>query len=193
MQHIKIRDRRIGPEQRVYIVAEMSGNHGQDFDEAVRIVRAAKEAGADAIKLQTYTPDTITINCNTEPFRIKGTMWEGRNLYELYGEAYTPWEWQPKLKQVARRTWPRLFLQPVRFQRGGVPRGVGCAGHKIASFETGGLPLLRGSPHRQADHHVHRHGVAEEIDEAVRAFAVAGGRNWRCSNAPARIPLRRRT
>ena len=88
---ITISNRRIGPGRPTYIVAEMSANHNQDWDQAVKIVEAAKEAGADAIKLQTYTPDTLTIDSDNEYFKIKGTLWEGKNLYELYGEAYTPW------------------------------------------------------------------------------------------------------
>ncbi len=85
-----INGRVIGPGHPVYVIAEMSANHNQSFEQAARIIEAAKEAGADAIKLQTYTPDTITIDCDNEYFRIKGTIWEGRTLYELYAEAYTP-------------------------------------------------------------------------------------------------------
>src|SRR5215831_7409211 len=87
---------------RACIVAELSANHNQKFDQAVKIIHAAREAGADAVKLQTYTPDTITIASDRPEFRITaGTLWDGRFLHDLYGEAYTPWEWQPKLKQVA--------------------------------------------------------------------------------------------
>src|SRR5215831_2785395 len=97
-----INGRRIGEGQPVYIVAEMSGNHNQHFEEAVRILQFAKDSGADAVKLQTYTPDTLTINSDRDYFRVgRGTIWDGRNLYDLYQEAYTPWEWQPKLKKVA--------------------------------------------------------------------------------------------
>ena len=100
---LKINSRSIGSGFPVYIIAEMSANHGHDFDRAVEIIHAAKEAGADAIKLQTYTPDTMTIPCDNKCFQIgKGTIWEGKNLYELYGEAFTPWEWQPKIK-IRRR------------------------------------------------------------------------------------------
>ena len=88
---IEINGRRIGPGYPTYIIAEMSANHNQNFDQAVKIIEAVKEAGADAIKLQTYTPDTLTIDCNNEYFRIKGTLWGGRKLYELYNEAYMPW------------------------------------------------------------------------------------------------------
>jgi sialic acid synthase SpsE len=95
---ITVNNRKVGPGNPTYIIAEMSANHNQDWDQAVKIIEAAKEAGADAVKLQTYTPDTLTIDCDNEYFRIKGTIWEGKNLYALYREAYTPWEWQPKLK-----------------------------------------------------------------------------------------------
>ena len=99
---IRIGNGEIGSVRPVYILAEMSANHNQNFDQAVQLIKAAKESGADAIKLQTYTPDTITIDCDNEYFRIgKGTIWEGKNLYQLYKDAYTPWEWQPKLKKIA--------------------------------------------------------------------------------------------
>src|SRR5271165_3903264 len=91
---IKIGERTIGAGQPVYAIAEVSANHRKDFEQAVKIIRAAKDCGADAVKLQTYTPDTITIRSDREGFTIGGgTLWDGRTLYELYGEAYTPWEW----------------------------------------------------------------------------------------------------
>ncbi len=99
---LQIIDRPIGRGHRVYMIAEMSANHGQDYGRATEIIHAAKAAGADAIKLQTYTPDTMTISSDRAEFQIgKGSLWEGRNLYDLYGEAYTPWDWQPKLKALA--------------------------------------------------------------------------------------------
>src|SRR5438477_1692919 len=99
---LQIGSRLLGNGHPCYIVAELSANHNQSFDQAVKIIRAAKAAGADVVKLQTYTRDTITIAGDREYFRINGgTIWDGRTLHELYAEAYTPWEWQPKLKQVA--------------------------------------------------------------------------------------------
>src|SRR5436305_15254157 len=97
-----IAGRMLGPGCPVYVIAELSANHAQQFNQAVRLVHAAKEAGADAIKLQTYTADTMTIACDRPEFRIGGgTLWDGRDLHDLYGEAYTPWDWQPKLKAIA--------------------------------------------------------------------------------------------
>src|SRR5512135_1177809 len=99
-REMRIGKRLVGTGHPVYMIAELSANHNQDFNQAVRIIRAAKQAGADAVKLQTYTADTITIASDREYFRIGGgTLWDGRNLHDLYAEAYTPWEWQPKLKQ----------------------------------------------------------------------------------------------
>lgn len=173
---MRIGQRIIGPGLPCYIVAEMSANHGQNFDHAVRIIRAAKEAGADAIKLQTYTPDTITINCDNEHFRIEKTIWQGRNLYELYGEAYTPWEWQPKLKQVADELGLDCFSSPFDFTAVDFLEQMNVPAHKIASFELVDLPLIRkvaqtGKPVIMST------GMASlaEIDEAVRAFQEAGG------------------
>ncbi len=111
--HIKIKNHRIGQGYPTYIVAEMSGNHNQNFDEAAKIIEAAKNGGADAVKLQTYTPDTLTIDCDNKYFQIdKGTIWEGRKLYDLYSEAYTPWEWQPKLKEIADKLYIDFFSTP---------------------------------------------------------------------------------
>src|SRR6516164_8179868 len=99
---LTIGSRKVGPGQSVYLVAELSANHNQDFDQAVQLIRAARDAGADAVKLQTYTADTLTIRSDRPEFQIRGgTLWDGWNLHDLYQQAYTPWEWQPKLKEVA--------------------------------------------------------------------------------------------
>src|SRR5580765_7897445 len=109
----QIGSRHIGPGHPVYFIAELSANHNQDYERAVRIIHAAKDAGADAIKLQTYTADTITFRSNRKEFLIGGgTIWDGRTLHELYREAYTPWEWQPKLKKVAEELGLDLFSSP---------------------------------------------------------------------------------
>ena len=141
---MQIGNRQIGSGVPAYIVAELSANHNQDFDQAIKIIHAAKEAGADAIKLQTYTADTITIRSDREEFRIGGgTLWDGKNLYELYGEAYTPWEWQPKLKQVANDLGMDLFSSPFDATAVDFLEEMGVPAYKIASFENTHLPLLR--------------------------------------------------
>ena len=98
---IQVKNRMIGEGCPVYIIAEMSANHAGSLSRAKDIIYAAKESGADCIKIQTYTPDTLTIDCHNEYFRVKNGTWEGENLYSLYGKAYTPWEWQEELKQEA--------------------------------------------------------------------------------------------
>jgi len=140
---VNIDGRKIGKNYPVFIVAELSANHLQKFDYAVKLIKAAKEAGTDAVKLQTYTPDTITIDCDKEYFQIKqGTIWDGKTLYELYKEAYTPWEWQPKLKKIAEEL--RLIFFSTPFDKTAVDflenMDVPC--YKIASFEITDIPLI---------------------------------------------------
>lgn len=174
--HMRIDSRQIGPGEPVYIIAEMSANHNQDFDYAVRIIHAAKEAGADAVKLQTYTPDILTIDCDNEYFRIgKGTQWEGRTLYELYSEAYTPWEWQPKLKTIADEIGITLFSTPFDATSVDFLEEMGVPAYKIASFELVDIPLIKkvaetGKPMIMST------GMAteEEIREAIEAARGAG-------------------
>lgn len=139
----KIQNRLIGPGHPMFIIAEMSANHGQTYEEAVKIVHAAKESGADAIKLQTYTPDTITLNCRNEHFMIgKGTIWEGKNLYDLYGEAYTPWDWQPKLKKLADKLGLICFSSPFDTTSVDFLEQMNVPAYKIASFELVDIPLI---------------------------------------------------
>lgn len=140
----RINHRLIGLGHPTYVIAELSANHNQNFDEAVRLIKAAKESGADAIKLQTYTPDTLTIDCRNEYFQIgSGTIWEGKNLYDLYGEAYTPWEWQPKLKDVANELGLDLFSTPFDASAVDFLEEMRVPAHKIASFEIVDLPLIK--------------------------------------------------
>lgn len=165
----------IGLGNPTYIVAEMSANHNQDLDQALKILEAAKEAGADAVKLQTYTPDSLTIDCDNEFFRIKGTLWDGRTLYDLYGEAYTPWEWQPRLKEFANKIGLELFSTP--FDRAAVDflEKMGVPAYKVASFEIVDIPQVeyiasKGKPM------IISTGMATlaEIEEAIRAARRGG-------------------
>lgn len=186
-RQITIGQRVIGAGHPAYVIAEMSGNHGHDFEQAVRIIQEAKAAGADAVKLQTYTPDTLTIDCHNEFFQIKGTLWEGKNLYDLYGEAYTPWDWQPKLKEIADGLGLDCFSTP--FDSGAIDflESMGVPAHKIASFELVDLSLVRlvaktGKPVIMST------GMASlsEITEAVEAFLESGGKQLallKCTSA----------
>ncbi len=133
----------IGEKSKTFIIAELSANHGHDFDIAVKTIHAAKESGADAIKLQTYTPDTITIDCDNEYFQIKqGTIWDGTTLYKLYKQAYTPWEWQPKLKQIAEELGLICFSSPFDKSAVNFLEKMNVPAYKIASFEIVDIPLI---------------------------------------------------
>jgi len=190
---IQIGQRCIGIGQPAYVVAEISANHHQDFEQAVNLIRAAKDAGADAVKLQTYTPDTITIASDREEFRIGGgTLWDGRNLYQLYGEAYTPWAWQPKLKIVANDLGLDLFSTPFDASAVDFLEEMGVPAHKVASFELVDLPLIRkiastGKPLIMST------GMAslEEIEEAVQTARQAGATQislLKCTSAYPAVP-----
>ncbi|HPP88274.1 MAG TPA: pseudaminic acid synthase [bacterium] len=129
---------------KTFIVAELSANHQQKFDIAVETIKAIKAAGADAVKLQTYTPDTLTIDCDNDYFKIKnGTIWGGKNFYELYKEAYTPWEWQPKLKKIAEDLGLIFFSTPFDFSAVDFLENMNVPIYKVASFEITDLPLIK--------------------------------------------------
>ncbi|MDO8564871.1 MAG: pseudaminic acid synthase, partial [bacterium] len=142
-----IQGRKIGPKEPCFIVAEISGNHHQNYDEAVALVKAAKEAGADAVKLQTYTPDTITLNSDREWFRVDGEEnpegWKGQTLYQLYEKAYTPWDWQPKLKKLADELGIILFSSPFDETAVDFLENMQVPCYKIASYEATDFVLLR--------------------------------------------------
>ena len=174
--HIQIGEHRVGAGYPVYVVAELSANHNQNFDQAVKIIEASRQAGADAVKLQTYTADTITIACDREPFRIAGgTLWDGRTLYELYREAYTPWEWQPKLKQVANDLGMDLFSTPFDDSAVDFLEQIDVPAHKLASFELVDIGLIQKMA-RTGKPMIMSTGMAtvEEIEEAVQAARQAG-------------------
>ena len=171
-----IAGRRIGPGEPVYVIAELSANHGQQLDRARELVRMAADAGADAIKLQTYTPDTITLDSDKPWFRIQsGSLWDGRTLYDLYGEAFTPWEWHAELKALAESLGMALFTSPFDFTAVDFLESIHVPAYKIASFELVDLPLIRrvaatGKPMILST------GMAtrDEIEEAVQTAREAG-------------------
>jgi len=173
---IEINGRRIGPGYPTYLVAEISANHHQKFDEAVKLVHAAKDAGADAVKLQTYTADTLTINSNKDWFRINGgTPWDGRTLYALYRDAYTPWEWQPRLKEIADEVGIGFFSTAFDPSAVEFLEKMGVSVHKIASFEIVDIPLIEKMA-RTGKPLIISTGMAtlEEIEDAVSAARQAG-------------------
>lgn len=176
MKKIKINDTYISCAEPVYIIAEISANHNQNYDEAVHLLRAAKDAGADAVKLQTYTPDTLTIDSDKEYFRIgEGTLWEGRNLYDLYSEAYTPWEWYHKLKQVASDLKMDIFSTAFDPTAVDFLEEMDVPVHKVASFEIVDIPLIEKMA-RTGKPLIISTGMAtfEEIEEAFLAARKAG-------------------
>jgi pseudaminic acid synthase len=142
--HIQIGTRTIGPGCPVYVIAEVSANHHGSIEQAALIVQAAAAAGADAVKLQTYLPDTITLKSNRECFRISGgTMWDGRTLYDLYAEAHMPWEWQPELKRIANGLGMDCFSSAFDPTAVDFLESLDVPAHKIASFENVDIPLIR--------------------------------------------------
>ncbi|MFI5114719.1 MAG: pseudaminic acid synthase [Terriglobales bacterium] len=174
--HIEIGKRLVGPGEPAFCVAELSANHNQDFEKAVRIIQAAKDAGADAVKLQTYTPDTITIASDREYFRVGGgTLWDGKTLYELYGEAYTPWEWQPKLKRAAEDLGMQCFSSAFDSSAVDFLESIHVPAHKVASLELVDLALI-GKMAATGKPLIMSTGMAtlEEIEEALAAARQAG-------------------
>ncbi len=184
---MKIGIREIGGGKPAYIIAEMSANHAGDISRAKEIIHAAKEAGADCIKIQTYTPDTLTIDCDNSYFHISDGTWNGENLYQLYQKAYTPWEWQKELFEEAKKAEIDFFSTPFDNTSVDFLEEIGIGFYKIASFELVDIPLIeyvasKGKPMILST------GMATlaEIDEAVEAVKKRGNRNFallRCASA----------
>lgn len=184
---MKIGIREIGGGQPAYIIAEMSANHAGDISRAKEIIHAAKEAGADCIKIQTYTPDTLTIDCDNSYFHISDGTWNGENLYQLYQKAYTPWEWQKELFEEAKKAEIDFFSTPFDNTSVDFLEEIGIGFYKIASFELVDIPLIEyvastGKPMILST------GMATlaEIDEAVEVVKKQGNHNFallRCASA----------
>jgi N-acetylneuraminate synthase len=175
MPHIEIAGRPIGPDHSPYVIAELSANHNGKLETALRIIEAAHKAGADAVKLQTYKPDTITLDCDSEDFKIRGGLWDGRTLYELYEEAHMPWDWHKPLFEHARKLGITIFSSPFDNTAIDLLEDLNTPAYKIASFEAVDLPLIKyvastGKPMiistGMAD--------AEEIQEAIDAAREGG-------------------
>lgn len=170
-----IADRKIGPDYAPYVIAEMSANHNGDLNNALRIIELAKQNGADAIKIQTYRPDTITLQSDLPDFQINDGLWAGRTLYDLYAWAHTPWEWHKPLFEHARKVGITIFSSPFDYTAVDLLEDLGAPAYKIASFEAIDLPLIKyvantGKPMiistGMAD--------AEEIEEAIEAARDGG-------------------
>lgn len=172
---IGINGRLIGVDYHPYVIAEMSANHNGQLDTAMRLIEVAKKCGADAIKLQTYTPDTITLNLDTEDFCIHGGLWDGRTLYNLYQEAFMPWEWHKPLFERARKLGITIFSSPFDNTAVDMLEDLNAPAYKIASFEAIDLPLIKYVA-RTGKPMIISTGMADsqEISEAIDAAREGG-------------------
>ena len=173
---LHINGRNIGPEHPPYIIAELSANHNGSLDTAKRIIAEAAKAGADAVKLQTYTADTITLKSDRPQFTIKGGLWNGRTLYDLYEEAHTPWDWHPALFQTARDEGIDIFSSPFDPTAVDFLDSLGAPAFKVASFEMIDTPLIRKMAEKGKPLIISTGmAVPEEIWDAVHAAQQAPG------------------
>lgn len=183
----QIHGRSVGDGSPAYIIAEMSGNHAGSIERALELIHAAKEAGADCIKIQTYTPDTMTIDCRNQYFQIEKGTWEGDNLYSLYQKAYTPWEWQEELRDEAAKVGIDFLSTPFDKTSVDFLEGLGVGFYKIASFELVDIPLLEYIASKNKPIIMSTAmGTLEEINEAVAAIYNTGNRQlalMKCSSA----------
>lgn len=180
VNNIIINGKTIGDGHPTYIVAEMSANHLQNLDRAKQIIFAAKKSGADAIKLQSYRPDTITIDCNGEEFMAtKGSLWEGKNLYQLYEQAYMPWEWHEELFEYARNIGITIFSSPFDNSSIELLERLGAPAYKIASYEIYDIPLIR-KVARTGKPIIFSTGIAmlRDIERAIETCKNEGNNNY---------------
>lgn len=175
---ITIGKRTLSADSPVFIVAELSANHNQDYNRAIEIIHAAAQAGADAVKLQTYTPDTLTIDCHEDCFVNKGGLWDGLTEYELYQKAYTPWEWQPKLMEEAAKLGLECFSSPFDFTSVDFLESLHVPAYKIASYEINDIPLIRKAA-RLHKPMIFATGIAypEDIERALSVCAEEGNQD----------------
>lgn len=185
--YMQIKRRKIGATAPAYVIAEMSANHAGSLENAKEIIYAAKESGADCIKVQTYTPDTMTLNCDKEYFYVQDGLWKKEHLYELYGKGCMPWEWQAELKELAEKIGIDFFSTPFDKSSVDFLEEIGIEFYKIASFELVDIPLIRyvaskGKPVIMST----GMGSLAEIEEAVEAIRMEENKNialLKCSSA----------
>lgn len=172
---VEIAGRKIGPNHPPYIIAEISANHNGNMDKALRLIEIAKDSGADAVKIQTYTADTMTLNVDKEQFKIKGGLWDGRTLYDLYEEAHTPWEWHKKMFDHAKKVGITLFSSPFDETAIDFLQELGAPAFKVASFEATDIPLIEYMG-KQKKPIIMSTGMANfaEITESVNALKKMG-------------------
>ncbi|PUU87595.1 pseudaminic acid synthase [Halanaerobium sp.] len=192
MSGFKINDRIIGDDDPAYIIAEMSANHAGSKKRALQIIRAAKEAGADCVKVQTYTPETMTFNSDKKWFQIDKGTWEGENLYNLYQKAYTPWEWQEDLKKEAEKSGIDFFSTPYEKTAVDFLEDLGVEFYKVASFSITNLPFLKYLAKKNKPI-IMSTGMATlgEIEEAVNVIKENSNENLallNCSSAYPSVP-----
>jgi N-acetylneuraminate synthase len=190
---MRIGNREIGPGRPTYVIAELSANHSGSFERAADLVRAAKACGADAVKLQTYTADTLTIQCDRPEFHITGgTLWDGRTLHDLYADAYMPWDWQPRLKAIADELGVELFSSPFDPTAVDFLENLGVPAYKVASFELIDLPLVEkmastGKPLILSTGMATMAEIAEAV-ETVRSVSSSGLALLKCTSAYPALP-----
>lgn len=186
-KEIYIDERMVCENSPAYIIAEMSANHLMDFDRAKKIIYELKDSGVDAVKLQTYTADTITIDCDNEEFQIHGGLWDGETLYTLYQKAYTPWEWQKELVEYANGLGLACFSSPFDLTAVDFMDEINMPAYKVASYEINDIPMIRKIA-KKGKPIIISTGTAylEDIERALRVCKEEGNENvilLKCTSA----------